>query len=332
MSFLCLIVASMASNACVTWSSQDGENKVVKITHKTPMEDLVDIALKQGDGTLEQAKKILVKRGEVEACGEYLYRILGEQHSKLSSSELIHGIKLYLFTKNKNAPQLFYILSQSEKNILVQLSWNLAVFLPSSAMAKQVENVLTKAIADNSIHRLYMPRMAEAVANNKLIESYSIVRQGLFESDHVEFVRAMISLDPKKASSDFMFYLSKVPVDELRQLNLKSVNILSCMEILSHFLKYPNDVSHPKLSHLFLFSISRNVALAAQARKVLDVYIPEKNNYLALMLARLPSWIQIAFVEGSRRNMNSRLSLFLRELKKTTSQKDVIEEINNVVK
>ena len=51
--------------------------------------------------------------------------------------------------------------------------------------------------------------------------------------------------------------MAKAPVSELRQLNVKSVDVFACMEILRHLANFPMDVSHPKFEHLFLYSISR---------------------------------------------------------------------------
>ena len=171
-------------------------------------------------------------------------------------------------------------------------------------MAKAIEKKLTQAITDNEISQMYWPKMAESIANNKLIHSYTILREGLNESNHVAFARAMILLKPTQASYDFMNYLAKAPIEELRQLNLSSVDIFSCIEILEHLQRFPVAVTHPRFEHLFFFAISRNTALAELSKKALSRYFPNGNNSLALTLARMPNWVQIAFVEGVRRQLS----------------------------
>lgn len=330
--FIGILCLKLVTGCVSLNSNQQDLSEPPELSSEMSLNELVEAGLDFGDKTLHQTKKILEKQNRREAAGEYLHKLIIENQLKMPATKLINAVNLYQFTYYGKAPQLFYILSQSDRNLSQQLAWHLAASMPSKSMGQQVERALSQAIANNEIHQMYLPKMASAVANNKLVQSYTVVRQGLFDSNHVDFARAMIALSPKQASSDFLDYLAKAPVSELRQLSVKSVDVFACMEILKHLLSVPVDVSHPRFEHLFLYSISRNNALAELARKVLVGYFPNKNSHLALMLARMPNWVQVAFVEGSRRQLNPQLSLFLRELKKTTSQREVLEEIDHVVR
>jgi hypothetical protein len=62
---------------------------------------------------------------------------------------------------------------------------------------------------------------------------------------------------------------------------------------------------------------------------VLEKHIPENRLALAVLLARQPVPVQIAFIESSQRETTANLRLFLDELKEIAQQKEVIEELNS---
>ena len=76
--------------------------------------------------------------------------------------------------------------------------------------------------------------MANAVAANQLTDAYTLIREGLMQQGGEEFVNAMIALNPKRASWDFLDYLAQASAEELRQLTLSSVDLFSCVAILKH--------------------------------------------------------------------------------------------------
>jgi hypothetical protein len=211
-----------------------------------------------------------------------------------------------------------------------QLAWQLAADAPSQSMRHEIENYLTESVTENELSLVLIPAMADAVASNRLIESYTVVREGLLIANDIAFARAMIALNPQQASVDFLEYLAKAPVEELRQLTLKSVDVYTCTLILEHFQSYPPPVSNPRIDTLFLFTISRNNALAEMARDVLERYLPRHSESFAFSLSRLPAWMQIAFVERSSNRLTPVISLFLDDLKKATVDKDVIDEISGL--
>lgn len=319
--------------SCVTLGTQDPNKKdpPPEITADLPLTEALDAGISYGEVTLGKVKSLIKKRHEENAAGALLFKRIAKEEARMPATELINAIHLFQLYGAGRGPELFDALSQSERSISQQMAWHLAAALPSAKMASRVEQKLSTAIAQNEINQLYLPKMAEAVAANRLKHSYTVVRQGLFESNQVAFARAMISLESEKASDDFLNYLARAPVEELRQLNLVSIDVFAATEILQHLATHPANIAHPRFENLFFFAISRNPALAEMARIVLDNYLPAHNSHLAFMLARLPNWIQIAFVEGSGRQLSPKLTLFLQELKKSTSQKEVIEEIEDVV-
>jgi hypothetical protein len=51
---------------------------------------------------------------------------------------------------------------------------------------------------------------------------------------------------------------------------------------------------------------------------------------MAMALARMPVWVQVAYIEGARRNMTASKRVFLTELKKLTAQTEVLDELGDV--
>ena len=90
-------------------------------------------------------------------------------------------------------------------------------------MAVKLDERLTAMITNNELDEHYYPQMAEAVAANDLRSAYTVVRQGLFTSHDSAFVKAMIAIDARRAIGDFMDYLALAPIEELRQLNLRTI-------------------------------------------------------------------------------------------------------------
>jgi hypothetical protein len=141
----------------------------------------------------------------------------------------------------------------------------------------------------------------------------------------------MIAIAPEQAAADFMVYLAQAPVEELRQLSLTSVDLFCCMEMLKHLQKVPVSIYHPNFSHLFYYATSRNQALAELGQEVLSGYSPKYNAYLAYLFGVQPEWVQLAYIEGIRRNMTPVATLFLFEVKKNSRHQEIIDEINSMI-
>ena len=201
---------------------------------------------------------------------------------------------------------------------------------PSLEVGNYIDQRITEAISDDELLTIFIPEMADAVANNNLTESYTVLRHGLFKTNHVSFASGMIALDPKQASSDFLDYLAQASPEELRQINQESVNLYVCTQILHHLQDVRVPISHKHFPHLFFYAISRSQGLADMAKKVLKTYLSEKPEDMAYALSRLPVWTQVAFIEGSKKTMTPVLGLFFAELKKISVQKEILDEIETL--
>jgi hypothetical protein len=142
----------------------------------------------------------------------------------------------------------------------------------------------------------------------------------------------MIQLNSKRANEDFLNYLALAPGEELRQLNLTSIDVFVCTEILQHMANNELPVTHSHFDHLFYFAISRNTALSDMARKVIENAMPSHAQHLAFLLSKLPPWAQIAYVDNTKSSTNTSVKLFLTELKKVSVQKDVRDEIDEIIR
>jgi hypothetical protein len=201
--------------------------------------------------------------------------------------------------------------------------------MPSKAIANAAERELSRAIANDDESAVLVPLMAEAVRANRLVGSYTLLREGLMQTGHEAFAEAMAELQPNRASNDFMDYLATAPVEELRQMTLKTVNLYACMVALRHMLTRPVSLAHANADYLFLYSVSRNSGLSDMANAVIENnYLVDQRPQFALILSRMPVWVQLAYVENARRRQIPAVAVFLDELKKVAAQQEVIEEIN----
>ncbi|MBP6218633.1 MAG: hypothetical protein KA436_08610 [Oligoflexales bacterium] len=319
--------------ACVS-TSGDQPRTPPQIDETTPLKEAVEAAVDFGEDTLRSVQRQISRRKKWDEVGQLLQANILKHHKQWTKVELLNAMNLYVLSQNEKdslaAPELFKVLVRAESSSVQEAAWELASKLPSSIMAREIESKLTESLLENELDDVLVPKMADAVAANDLNSSYSILKQGLFQKGDVSFARGMTVLDPKKSAEDFLDYLAQAPIEELRQLNLKSVDLFSCMLALQHLLVQPVSVSHPHFDSLFQFAISRNSALAELSRKILDIYFPKYAQSMAFLLARQPTWIQVAFIEKVRSQMTPIMGVFLSELRESTTQKEVIEEIKSV--
>ena len=303
------LVCGLTLFSCATPSQ--APNKTPKSVKKdTPLPVMIESAVVYGGITMQNTKRILRQNKAETKAQDYLLKNISSNYARMSSPRLINSINLLLWTKPQNLEGLFKKLLASNKVVHNQLGWHIASMAPTEAMKSAIDGVLSDKIIENSMTGLFVPKMAEAVSANNLKSAYTLLRQGLFESNHVAFVHAMIELDRRRSSIDFMDYLSLAPLEELRQLNLSSIDVFSASAILQHLASSPAPVNHRHVEFLFYYSISRNQALAELGQQALSAYLPENQKALAITLGRLPGWIQIAFVERMKRTMTPVLSLF----------------------
>ena len=314
--------------SCVT----DGESKLdaPKLTQETSTEDAVEAAINFGGQTFNQAMTIVKQRRDyVKASQAAKDRIIvGLESMKLA--ELYNAVRIYRESSQKLDRRLFVTLIFSELNLARQMGWQLAATFPSIQTGKMIDDALSLILAEGKEKNHFISQMASAVAANNLASSYKVLQRGLNQTGDDAFAKAMIAINPTQASSDFLAYLAMAPVEDLRQLNQQSVNVMTCYVILNHMRSVQPPTDHPQYEHLFLFAVSRNQGLAELARAVLEEGYTKDRARLAFVLARLPSWIQVSFVEGVRRSLNSNTRGFLAELRKLTVQDDVLEELKNI--
>lgn len=300
------------------------------ITWDMPLDEALTAAITFGGDTLEQVKKLIKRRNEYEATAKFAERAIADGMMKYESHQLINATHLLMITPQPLDRKLFASLVQSPRPLANQLGWQLAAAKPSKAIRAEIEAKLTGALVEGEEETLLLPQMANAIAANRLASAYTWARQGLFKKGNEEFARAMIVLNPKQASDDFLPYLALAPAEELRQLTLSSVNLYTCLAILQHLHKSPASFGRVGFEHLYVYAVSRNGALAEIAQAVIESYATQNAEGLAQMLARQPVWVQIAYLENARRHLNPSVSLILTELKKVSAEADVVREIEEI--
>jgi hypothetical protein len=317
----------LAMVGCVGSEEPEEPVQAPEIYTNMPMDAALVAGIDFGGLTLKRVKKLIKRRNESKQASEFVYSRLEKELESLNSAQIINAMHLYLSWPSKNSHKLFLTLLQDERPLPQQMAWQLASVITSRPMRQTIRSVLTAAIKKNALKNILLPQMANAVENHKLVESYTLLRHGLFTTNHEDFAKAMAALEPVKVSEDFMNYLAQAEVEELRQLTLTSVNLYSCLFMLKHMKRHPVSVGHPRMGHLFLYSVSRNPALVELATDILQNYVPASTEHLAFRLSQLPGWVQLAYVENARRKMTPKTGLILSELKHVTSQRDVIDEI-----
>lgn len=315
--------------SCVTLD-ENAAKEPPAITADMPMIDAFNAAIEFGGRTLHDAKKVFEQRKEWAEVNRKITSLLPSAMASYSNSQLINLLHLYQASTNKASIEIFNTLITSNRPMARILGWNLAANFPSAEMKSAIDEEFTRRMLAGEEEVLYEPAMALAVQANQLTSSYTVVREGFFHAGDETFARAMIALDPRQASDDFLDYLAKASVEELRQLNQKEVNVYSCLLALRHMTVVPASINHPHFSHLFLYAVSRNQGLADLAHIVLERSVGSHTQYLAILLSQLPDWIQVAYVESARQRMSPTVQTFIAALKEATPHTTVVEEIQSV--
>jgi hypothetical protein len=323
----------LSTVSCVSLDDGSSEKEAPpEIYANMPLESALEAAIDHGGVTLEKVKKLINRQNSWEKAVSLLEPAISRGILKYNPHQLINASNIYNSSPQGVSAQLYRKLASSGRPLAKQLAWQMAASHPSQPMAEAINDILTEALEAGEMESVMTTQMATAVKNNNLTSAYTFVRQGLMSQGHEEFAKAMIALDPKRSSSDFLNYLALAPVEELRQLTLSSVDMYSCLIILRHFKANPPPVSHIYFKNIFYYSVSRNNALAELAKSILNEYLPQHADHLALTLSRLDTWIQTAFLESSRRNLSTKLGILLSELKKVTPNRAISEEIDGVTR
>jgi hypothetical protein len=311
---------------------RDYQEAPPNITADMPLNDALAAGIRHGGDTMARVKRLVTRRKEWSPATLALKSAVEAGVFKYEDPQLINAMNLYQSAPLAADPALFDKLVTSGRPLARQLGWQMAASMPSREIAAAADKLLSRALIEGEEADHLVPEMAQAVRANRLLQSYTLLRQGLFQTGQEAFATAMAELNPAGASNDFMDYLALAPVDELRQLTLNSVNPMSCIIALKHMLARPVSTAHPSIEHLFYFAVSRNPALAELSMQVIDGYPVTERTALAWTVARLPVWLQIAYVENIRRKTTASSGLFLAELRNITTQPEVVEEIDDAVR
>lgn len=302
-----------------------------QITDKMSTEKIVSIALDYGGVSLNVAKEKITKRGVDDGVASILEKELFEKQESLSEQRLANGVNLYQHTKKGANPELVKVMIYSKRSLSNDLGWMMAANFPSDHMRVIVEDYLTLKIEAGEELSLLKPFIASAIKNNNVVSAYSVARLGLMQSeDNLAFAEACAKLKPEEASTDFLTYLSRASLDDLRQLNQRSINMQTASFALRHMQKFPPQVSDPHIDVLFLYTLSRNNALSENAFDLLNKFYGDYMEVLSLKLSRLSEWVQMCFVEQMREKINTTTRRFLLSLQSSTPYPTVVDEIKDL--
>jgi hypothetical protein len=329
---LTIVLGFFVGSSCVTSSSGGASNakQPPAVTKDMSLEDALQAGIDFGGETARDVRKLISKRKQWSMAEKVLYQALQEGIIKYENTQLVNAVMLYISGPVTPQEALFQQMVSSGRPLARQLAWQMAAALPGKVMRGAIEREMNRAVFDDEEDELLIPVMASAVQANRMTSAYSLVRQGLFKTNDEEFAQAMAVLNPEQASSDFLNYLAICPPEELRQLTVSSINVFAANIALNHMMKYPPSISHPNIETLFYYSISRNTGLSEIATGLIDHLAQKNQSALTLALSRMPTWAQVAFIEGARRNLTAQKRVFLEELKKVASQAEIVDELGEI--
>jgi hypothetical protein len=321
-----LSLSLMLSTACQTTSPENDKPEIVK---DMDLGEAYSIGRSHDVETLGKVKEVFRERKANAELAKLAEQDLIAQNLKLSFAELTNVANMYLAAQARPAPRTVKALLISKEPLVRKVGWRIAAARPSREIATVIDGVLDKSLSEGREDEMLDPDMARALQENNLKSAYTFLSRGLQVQGSPEYASAMLALDAKQATPSFLTYLMRADLEDLRQLNQKSVNVYTCTVILRFLIENPLPISHPGVPSLFFFAVSRNRGLADMANAVLEKQIPEHRTSFAMILARLPVPVQVAFIENSQREMTANLRLLLQDLKDVAQSKEVIEELNS---
>ena len=296
--------------------------------------ELVDAVREHGGKALRPVYRQLQREQALPAAGKHIAAAVPRMLRRGEVVELVAMLHLYQLTADPAAPRIFALLTAPAQRpaVLVQTGWQVATLMTSPRMATSITQALEQALQQGRERALFFPQVAAAIAANRVAEGYTFVRQGLQHTHNEAFARALLKLNPQRASEDFLTYLADISLNTLRQRQPTASNIPLRLLMLQHLRLYPVAIQHPELDKLFNYVVSRNPALSAAAQQVLAIYYDKHSEQLAQLLARLPYWVQFACVEKLAHQLNPSSRRFLVILRQKTSGVDVVDEINQLIR
>ena len=323
----------MSTVGCQSLRSTERDGvSIPEIQESTSSDEALKIAVDFGGDRVEKAVQMIAKRKGSEKAAMAMEQSLQDQLLHFQNNQILNAANLYQQLTKTVSLDLFRKYVRSDRPVAKQVAWQWAAAFPSKTLSKAIDDELSLAVSGDEEQDFTTPEMANAVRVNRVKSSYTLIREGLMSKGDEAFARAMMSLNPEQASVDFLRYLALAPVEELRQLNQKTVNTYTCMFIFRHMASYPPPTTDPYYEQVFLFAVSRNPALSELANGVLRQSFSRGREGVAAVLARLPSWIQVAYLEYARRNLSPEMNQFLLALKERSSQEQVVEEIDEIIR
>jgi hypothetical protein len=301
----------------------------------TKVSYVVESALERGQPTIAHAARHLRKHKNWKAAHKYVASILWKlsKQQKVSARDnarLLRASILYQESPFKAQSKLVESLLSATFAPAIQVGLLISAGKPNHRLKIALDNYLSNLLSAGDNALLHNPLIADAVQANRMLTSYTLMKQNLLETGDESFARAMANLYPQRASRDFLDYLNLANYEELRQLHLTSVDIMTCNYIFNHLARYTVPVQDPNFVVLFLYATSRNKALGDLAHKALQPLISRHRHHLASLLARMPPNVQISFVAAARHSLTPQKKLFLRDFRRITANEDVHFEVDSL--
>lgn len=326
---LCIV---LNLSGCATTSEKTAKDakEAPAITKEMPLNEALEAGIEFGGDTARSVRKLVTKRKEWPLAERFLVEAIQDGIIKYENMQLVNALMLYVAGPVKPSEVLFQKMVSSGRPLARQLGWQMAAALPGKVMRQAIEREFNRALMEGEESEILIPQMANAVEANRMVSAYTMVREGLMTTNHEDFASAMAILNPEQATTDFIDYLALCPPEELRQMTVSTINVYAATLALSHMTKHPPSLSHPRLEILYYYAISRNSALNELGMSLVDQLSLRNRQQMVITLSRLPAWAQISFVEGARRNLTPSRRVFLSELKTTSSQTEVTDELGEI--
>lgn len=317
---------------CATTDEQSKQNRPLTREELSALtvEALIELAVSPGRNSVVQIAAEIYKKREPKKVAEIVAQNLTRAEAETADFRLWNFGKLsYLLKIEFNQQQVMAWLSHRHE-IVRRIAWRLASFGKKYISDENIEVHVAGLVNRGRESSLFVPEFAEAIGARQLRNYYSLVRQGLMETGLDAFATSLIRLNPKAASSDFLVYLSSIPVEDLRQMSQESMKPETVVVIFDHLGAFTPSPSNSMSSYLFVYTISRNMLISEKAQEILEKMMRTDAMTMAIYLARMDEWIQTAFVETARKNLNPTLKSFLMQLKEYTPHQYVVADISSI--
>ncbi len=296
---------------------------------------VIESALERGQPTIDSATRFLRANRRWKEGHKYVANILwnlskAPELTAKQNARLLRAAVLYQDSPYLAQSTIVKKLLESPYSSANQIALVISSSKPNKKIKAVLDSYLSRLLALGDMSALQNPLIAEAVQANRMISSYSVMKQNLMTSGNESFARAMASLNPRQASKDFLGYLNLANYEELRQLHLTQVDAMTCGFIFNHLTMFYAPIEDPNFVALFLYATSRNKMLSDAAEKALEPLVKRHRHYLASLLARMPPTVQISFVDSARHNLSPVKKLFLRDFRRITANEDVHFEVDSL--